>query len=229
MRKSNPQNVRDDFAAGLADIASFYATAHAAISRDRDRTFLAESTLISTAVLWEGYVSDLFLAYINRDAGHFAEHLQNALNEALEGKPRRILDTFGPVTIPAHLTKAVIEELMDPRGSNLTFRNSEELRDGAARYLTPAHRAGIEGLNDQDQKTIDALIAVRNHLAHRSGQSHNTMNQVLALGALHPTGLQRGVRNLHLVGPWLKARPTPQQSTRVEIFLARIGAIAAAI
>ena len=51
MRKSNPQNVRDDFAAGLADIQAFYTTAYAAITGDRDRTFLVESTLISAAVL----------------------------------------------------------------------------------------------------------------------------------------------------------------------------------
>jgi hypothetical protein len=100
MRKINPADVRADFASGLANVAAFYATAQAAITGDRDRTFLVESTFLSAAVLWEGYVSDLFLAYINRDSTRFGQHLHDALEAALAEKPRRIFDAYATIDIP---------------------------------------------------------------------------------------------------------------------------------
>lgn len=229
MRKINPGDVRADFASGLADLATFYATAWVAITGDRDRTYLAESTILSAAVLWESYVSDLFLAYINRDSSRFAQHLRNALETSLSDKPQRIYQTYGSLNIPDHLTKETIIGLLDPRGSNVTFRNAQELIDGAERYLTAQNRAGIVGLSAQDQGTIDALVAVRNHIAHRSRQSYVSMNSALSAGTLHGTGLRRGPNDVRLIGPWLKARPDPRQGTRIEIFLARLNAIAASL
>ena len=226
MRKINPADVRADFASGLADITTFYATAHAAITRDRDRTFLVESTFLSAAVLWEGFVSDLFLAYINRDATQFAQHLQNALTEALTDKPQRIFQNYASVNIPQHLTKEAIVSLIDPRGSNITFRNYDDLATGANRFLVVGHRAGITGLPAADQRTIDAVIAVRNQIAHRSRQSRTSMNNALNAGALHNSGLRRGPNEISQIGPWLKARPQPQQPQRIELFLSRLGAIA---
>jgi hypothetical protein len=231
MRKIKPEDVRTDFASGMADIRGFYEAARAAIAGDRDRTFLVESTLLSAAVLWEGFVSDLFLAYINRDSSQFAVHLRLALTQALDGKAKaqRVIDSFAAIQIPEHLSRSQISDLIDPRGGNITFRNYADLRAGAERFLTAANRQGIDGRPAPEQRTIDALIAVRNHLAHRSQQSYDTMNEVLHDGALHTTGLRRGPNKVTKVGPWLKAQPTQQQPPRIEIFLARLDAIAAAI
>jgi hypothetical protein len=231
MKKINLNDVRADFASGLTDISHFYATAHAAITGDRDRTFLAENTFLSAAVLWEGYISDLFLAYINRDPTQFRLHLQNALKEAIadKAKPARIFDSYGKLAIPEHLPKSDIVQLIDPRGSNITFRNYDDLKDGADRYLAENHRAAIDHLAAADQRTIDAMIAIRNHIAHRSGQSYTAMNTALGAGALHNTGLRRGANNVREIGPWLKARPQPLQPTRIELFLTRIGGIAARV
>ena len=61
-------DVKADFASGLTDVAAFYSAANNALSGDKDKTLLVENTFLTTAVLWEGFVSDLIVAYINRDS-----------------------------------------------------------------------------------------------------------------------------------------------------------------
>ena len=95
--------------------------------------------------------------------------------------------------------------------------------------LTPANAAGIVGLTAPRKAIINALIAVRNQIAHRSERSLEAMKEALAKGALRNTGLQRGVNAVRHVGAFLKAQPVGQASTRIEIFLAEILAIAAAL
>lgn len=229
MRKINPDAVKADFAKGLQELSAFHAAAVEALAGEAHRSFLAESTLLSAAVRWERYLSDLFVAYINRDSTQFANHLQTAFRATVKDKARRTFDAFGQMTIPDHLKRDRILELIDPHGGNITFRNYEELVEGAKRYLVEAHRLGIEARDVGERRTIDALIALRNHLAHRSRQSYGAMNDALNAGALHPTGLRRRGNSVRNVGPWLKARPTTQQPPRIEIFLARISAIGAAL
>ena len=55
------------------------------------------------------------------------------------------------------------------------------------------------------------------------------MNEALAAGALHGSGLQRGVNTVKHVGAYLKAQPAGHASKRIEIFLSQMHAIAAAL
>ena len=73
--------------------------------------------------------------------------------------------------------------------------------------LTPANAAGIVGLTAPRKAIINALIAVRNQIAHRSERSLEAMKEALAKGALRNTGLQRGVNAVGRVGAFLKAQP----------------------
>jgi hypothetical protein len=75
----NPADVKSDFASGLNGVISFYATAKAALSGDKDKTLLAENIFLTAAVQWEGFISDLILAYVNRDSTRFGVHLRDAL------------------------------------------------------------------------------------------------------------------------------------------------------
>src|SRR5205823_529705 len=156
---TNPNDVRTDFAASLADVAAFHATANAALTGDKDKTFLVEHTFLAAAVLWEGFISDLLVAYINRDATRFRTHLKDAL-----------------------------------------------------------------------ETTLTAMIAIRNHIAHRSKRSGQAMNDALAKGALHGTGLGRGGPNaVNHVGSFLKSKPAGKQMARIDLYLSALGPVAAAL
>ena len=225
----NPADVKADFASGLTDVTAFYAAANTALSGDKDKTLLVENTFLATAVLWEGFVSDLIVAYINRDSSRFAVHLRAALEDNLTPKQKRIYSSFATLSIPAHLKKSEVIDLIDAQGNNITFSNYKEMKDASARWLTPANAARIAGLTARRRSVINAVIAIRNQIAHRSKRSLVAMNEALAAGGLHGTGLQRGVNTVRHVGAYLKAQPAGHASKRIEIFLSQLHTISAAL
>lgn len=207
MRKTNPVDVRADFAAGLSDVTASYATVQAALTSDKDKTLLVEHTFLAAAVLWEGFISDLIIAYINRDPSRFARHLKDALVTGLTPKQNLIYANYGSLKVPPHIRKADVVSLIDPSGNNVTFSNFADLGGAAARWLSTANAGRIMGRTAAQKATVDAIIAIRNHIAHRSDRSLKAMNGALRAGALHGTGIRRGVNSVRHVGSYLKATP----------------------
>ncbi len=72
MRKVDPESVKSDFVSALTDLNSYCDDAAELLSkREGDLSTLSEQTMMSAAVLWEGFISDLIVAYINRDSSEF--------------------------------------------------------------------------------------------------------------------------------------------------------------
>lgn len=229
MRKSDPNDVRTDFAAGLADVIAFYNAADAALTGDKNKTLLVEHSFLAAAVLWESFVSDLLIACVNRDASRFAVHLKDALETDLAPKQREIYSRYASLTIPQHIKKADVVSLIDASGSNITFSNFASLEDAAGRWLAPRHAARITGRSSLEKATVNATISIRNHIAHRSQRSLKAMNIALVNGVFHNTGRGRGANEVRHVGPFLKAIPVGMQASRINIYLTAMGAIGAAL
>lgn len=229
MRKINPVDVKTDFISGLNKVQEFYEAAADALQTDSHQTLLVENTLLSVAVLWEGFLSDLIVAYINRNSSRFAHHLKDALATDQTPKQALILKHFSTVNVPFHLNKDMIIELLDSQGNNITFSTYSALADKSSSWLTSQDAEKISKLPGSDQAIMDTLIAIRNHIAHRSERSYKTMNTALSKGALHATGLKRGVKNIKHVGVYLKSRPVGMQTPRINIFLDSLNRIAALI
>lgn len=226
MRKMDPTDVKGDFQTSLVTLNSFYTATSAALSLDSQRTFMTENTLMAAAVLWEGFISDLLVAYINRDATRFRMHLKDALEHGLTTKQATILERYAPLNIPTHLSKAEIQELVDRSGNNITFSNFGALIDQTKVWLVQADADKFKSRSAKEKAVVNALIAVRNHLAHRSERSHRAMNETLSLGVLQTTGLRRGQRNINHVGAYLKAIVPKKNVTRLEVFLAELHTLA---
>lgn len=229
MRKSNPNDVRADFAAGLADVVAFYNATDATLTGDKNKTLLVEHTFLAAAVLWESFVSDLLIAYVNRDASRFAVHLRNALETDLAPKQREIYSRYASLSIPQHIKKADVVSLIDANGNNITFSNFASLEDAAGRWLAPAHAVRITGRSDLEKATVNAAISIRNHIAHRSQRSLTAMNAALANGVFHNTGRGRGANEVRHVGSFLKSVPVGMQTSRIHIYLGAMKAIGAAL
>jgi hypothetical protein len=73
VRKINPTSVRDDFRSQLTGLITFHDAGIAAFTSDTDKSTLTERSLLAAAVAWEGFVSDMFIAYINGDATRFKQ------------------------------------------------------------------------------------------------------------------------------------------------------------
>lgn len=224
----NPADVRADFVSSLADLEKFYASAKSALTGEKEKTLLVENTFLAAAVQWEGFLSDLIVSYVNRDATRFSIHLRSALETEMSLKQKRIYSKYAILTIPVHLKKADVVELLDAQGNNITFRDFTELKKDALRWLVTADANRIVALPKPQQSVFNVLVAMRNHIAHRSKRSQDAMNDALSKGALRGTGLQRGVNLVRHPGAYLKAQPKGHMATRIEIFLSQMRIIAAA-
>lgn len=229
MRKISPVGVKTDFQEQLADLVAFHNIGFPAFATEKDQSTFVEHSVLAAAVIWEGFVSDMFIAYVNRDANRFKQHLEASLAEHLTtgATPKRVFDTFGSITFPKHLTKAQVQSLADGVGNNITFPNFKELEKKARIWLVAVHANQFTGLTGQQKAIIDALISLRNHIAHRSQRSLDAMNAALAKGALQPSGLKRRGNRFHNVGAWLKAKPAGLQTTRFSLFMAELDGIGA--
>ncbi len=230
MRKISPDDVRDDFRQQLADLTTFHNTGFAAFTSETDQSTLTEHSLLAAAVTWEGFVSDMFIAYINRDATRFKQHLKDSFDThlATSSTPKRVFDMFGALTLPAHLKKADVLALANGMGNNITFSNFDLLEQKASTWLIAAHAAKFSGLTAQQKAVVNSVIALRNHIAHRSQRSLDAMNEVLGRGVLHPTGIKRLGNRFHNVGAWLKSTPVGYNQTRFAIIMTILSGIGAA-
>lgn len=230
MRKISPDDVRDDFRRQLADLTTFHNTGFTAFSSETDQSTLTEHSLLAAAVTWEGFVSEMFIAYINRDATRFKEHLEASFDAHINtaSTPKRVFEAFGTLTFPVHLTKADVQALANSIGNNITFPNFVELQQKARTWLLAAHAAKFSGLTAPQKAVVNSTIALRNHIAHRSQRSLDAMNDALAVGALQPTGIRRLGNRFHNVGAWLKATPVGRIETRFATIVRTLDEIGAA-
>ena len=74
MRTQDPTNIRTDFDAAINDVVTAFEAAEAKIEDDAPRKLLAEYAFVAAAALLEGFISDLFVAYINSDFERFRLH-----------------------------------------------------------------------------------------------------------------------------------------------------------
>lgn len=229
MRKISPTDVRDDFRQQLSNLTFFHNTGFTAFVSEADQSTLTEHSLLAAAVAWEGFVSDMFIAYINRDATVFKHYLKTSFESHIKtaATPKRVFDAFGSLTLPSHLKKSDVLNLANSIGNNITFPNFEELEQKASTWLIADHAAKFSGLTLQQKAVINSVIALRNHVAHRSQRSLDAMNEVLARGVLHNTGIRRLENRFHNVGAWLKATPVGQQQSRFATIMRTLDEIGA--
>ena len=217
MRKISPQGIIDDFTSQLGDLKTFYIDGISGLSKDADKSRLAEYSLLAAAVAWEGFISDLFIAYINLDSTRFKEHLKSSLDEHLKehSKANTVYSKYGKLEFPMHLTKADVQALANSSGNNITFSSYLMLQERANIWLAAQHADKFSRLTEPQKAVVNAVIALRNHVAHRSKRSLDAMNEALAKGALHTTGIKRQDSNFHKVGAWLKAKPIGHNESRI--------------
>lgn len=235
MRKVRPRDVRKGFAATVAARLAHFdrieqalrGTAH----EKKDLSLLAETTLHAGYVAFEVFVSDLVLAYLNRDFSQYQADLRRRVTQSVEGKFGVWAAGQVSVATRRHIPLTQLENILDPASYNLTFKNVDKLKEKTQEWLVPQHRTGIVGLVNADARLIDTVHAVRNFIAHRSKNAKDIMNQQLAnvvTGANCPNiNLGRGPREVHEIGSFLKSKFGGER--RVTGYLRRLSAISGAL
>lgn len=208
MRKIDPEGVWSDFSDQLAEQALFYSRSWAALPDAQDRKIATENYTLTLGVLFEGFINDLIFAYANRDCSRVMQHLETSVRETLQSnlKAAAAFDSFAEFKSQRHLTKDELKTVLDPSGRNTSFPTHAAIEDRAQQWLIAGHAERFSRLTAQQKAVVDLTIAFRNNLAHRSKSSLDRLNDILALGALHPTGLRRGVNRVKQAGHYLKSR-----------------------
>ena len=231
MRKSDPQLVRQQFDGGVHDLRAFLSRVETSLAGSHhekaDLSQLASTTFLALYVQFEKFQSDLFLAYLNRDFTAYQNSKFSAIRSTVDAKyghwfAGRI--TLAPIK---HVRADDLEVVVDPTGWNLTFKNTDQMKERAAEWLAPQYAGRIRGLTNHDGRLIDTAKSIRDFIAHGSASSKERMNERLATVSQgpHNAGLDRGAQNIHNLGAYLKA--VVGRRRRIVLYAERLQDIAA--
>lgn len=214
-----------DFAEALDAIAHSVDEVKTSALTDATKKLVAESSLLAAAVLWEGFITDLFVAHINRDSIQLSSTLKKRIEQSVEQKFGSHVLQRVKVSFPDHLPEREVRSLLDPTNYNLSFESASKMIERADKSL-PASVAGkFRALSPADCAAINAWHDIRNFLAHRSGSSKKEMNDTLTKPDLQ-NDLRRNMHKVHSAGAFLKATPMGTQKWRVEHYFDAMKTIA---
>jgi hypothetical protein len=197
VRKRDPNAVIDAFQAEVAASRSAFLTLLAAARAlpVALRRRLAQDSFFSLAVAFEVFRSDWHIAAVSRDLSVLANSLDSEVASVLSGRQHiRGAKAFVRVDIPRHLSLEQTRGLIDPDGSNHTFRHvkveggiAERWQAAAKRELADPYRHAIVGIPTRDLKVIQLVEALRDCHAHASPRAD--VRLASALSALDPGDL----------------------------------------
>lgn len=186
-------------------------------------TMLAEQCVLGLAVLWEAFIHDLIVSYVEMSSEACIRFHRDRVTKSVESKSKLLAKWF-TIEIPDVLSRVQIELLLDPDGWNITADSAETLATRANQFLTAPHAIKFS-LADVDRAFVDFLIATRNYLSHRSSgalaimkQRVKEINDVDAASALNGT--------VTTVGAYLKTRPAGAAHSRAKLIGHQLSALA---
>ena len=182
-------------------------------------SLLAEQLVISIAVAWESFLSQLMLAYVAIDSKQGVQGLQERIRQAVETRFGVEASKMVRFSDPIVLTSARLAALFDPKGWNLTPTSAEGLSNQANQLLA-GHHARKFTLENADARFVDFCLAIRNFLSHRSAGSRQALNNGVS-DLAGPDVALKG--HLGPVGAYLKTKAVPSETRAIFIVNRLIG------
>ena len=211
MRKVDPDDVRAEFAQEVDDVIAYFDRVAIALAGSAhelgDVSRLAETTFLTIFVAFERFLSDLFLAYLNRQFSAYRTDLETRVRQSIQERFGAWASQRTRLDRVQHVRVADLEGIVDPQGRNLTFASAQDIKEKAQQWLVAVYNARTQALSAHDDRVIDTARAIRNFIAHRSRAARDDMNQRLATVAQgnHNAHLGRGAREVQSAGSFLKA------------------------
>lgn len=206
MRKINPGAVRAEFQVGADGLLAFMDRACRALrggpGEKQDISQLASMVFLSLYVSFERFLSDLFLAYLNRDFSRYQQDLEGRLLQSVNDKLGPWAGSRSRFERVRHVKVDDLKNIVDPNGWNLTFKDAATIKAKADQWLSGAHRGRIHSLTIHDDRLIDTARAVRDFIAHQSPGAKRRMNDLLQTVAQgrHNRHLDRAGNEVHNAG-----------------------------
>lgn len=175
--KSNPNIRINDFIREIDEALEDYRAIDRILNgqseRIRLRRRVAADTLMTSAVMWENFLDDWFIAAVHNSTDRFkrqvmAEFQSDSKTNKLDG-----------LITGAEFSSFVIREYIDKKGRNLTFSEGKHLRAEAEKWLAEPFMQKAVNLAGR-YEYIFLVTKIRNALAHRSPNAFSEMNRALS-------------------------------------------------
>jgi hypothetical protein len=206
-----------------------------------ERNRQIEDCFFRVAAALEGFLTDWFIRCLSFETTQFeATFRRRAENQAFQDLRRwdpahrlwgrKARSPIVHVSIPIDLRVSQTEAaayLGWGEGTRF-FKGARELEELASDFLVARFSSRIASLSDAQKRVIDATIAVRNVLAHRSPRAVTAMNQALTAGAL-PAPLRRTGNRVSARGVGAYLRADAGGRPRCRIYIEDLAGIARAL
>src|SRR5712675_1572468 len=120
MRKVDPADVRKDFdSTASAIIAHFNRLAIALTdtsNKEGDISQLATQSFLAMFVAFERFISDLILAYLNRNFSVYEAQLANRVNTSIAERFGKGVKSLITIQTKKHVPVTELEDILDPDG-----------------------------------------------------------------------------------------------------------------
>ena len=187
-------------------------------------SMLSEQCVLAVAVQWEAFLHELIVSYIEQSPAECVNYHKEKVKQAITKSKNAIFLSWINYNVPAVLTRKHIENMVDPKGWNITADSADSLA-GLTDNLLMASAAKKFSLPAVDRKFIDLIIALRNYLSHRSGGSVTTLKDKLA--DFQRTDKASPLRGkLVDVGMFLKTVPKGSADSRVKVIGMKLSTLA---
>jgi len=165
-------------------------------------TMLVEQFVLSVAVLWELFLSDLLLTYLAESPSLYLAAFRKKLLQSLKDRYGSGAAKYTRIDFPRQVSRPAVVALVDPKNFNITVKSAAALSEKANELLA-AEFAKMFSLGSDDGQFFDFGIAIRNYLGHRSDASRVVLKKAIR-GLQGPNADLAGP--FQSVGPYLKQR-----------------------
>lgn len=228
MKKINPESVLESFESDIDTLVGFLQRVSNALKgtnkEKADLSRLAENVFMSAAVAFEGFFSDLFLAYVNKDSRPFLTAKETEIAKIIKEQFGDWYSSKYKIGVVKHISIKELYPLLDPKGWNITFKNCRSMVSRAKKLHDPLYSAKYRTLTSKERKFCDAVKFIRNHLAHKSDASFEAMNSSLFSLERSMPGLGRSGNKASDVGAFLKTKTGGD--SRLSVYLEQMVLIA---
>ena len=146
MRTANPLSIKADFLSGLQDIEDALTDVSGKGIAQKTKLHVTEYSFLAASVLLEGFISDLFVACINKKNQNFVAYLVGRMTiESTDEHAKRAIP-LASADIGSHLTLDKIRNVLDPNSWNITFATSGDLKAKANQWLVDPYKANFTGI-----------------------------------------------------------------------------------
>jgi hypothetical protein len=225
--KPTPKAVIRYFLQSLQELESGFDAVVVSLAGARQKAnveiIVAEQFATSTAILWEGFVHDILIAYVLKHHKKSLKTLQKRVIRLVNDKfghecGKRIVFTFGT---PSAVSD--IEPLLDPKGWNIAANSGDQLAKVANDFLKSSVARKFS-LDKEDRAFIDLLVALRNFLAHRSTGGRKSL--IAAIRKMELGGKNAGLNSPSINLKRFLLQPGPPAANKLKFILERVKIIA---